>query len=128
MRWRRTRAWRAALGVDPARVNAATFTAGAALTGLAGALLAPMTGVVPTIGVAYVAKAFVTVIAGGASAVAGLLSSSALLGGVATAVGYVATPILGEVALLAARAGRGSPVAARYRRPILRRALMTLRP
>ena len=92
----------AALGVDPARANAATFTAGAALTGLAGALLAPMTGVVPTIGVAYVAKAFVTVIAGGASAVAGLLSSSALLGGVATAVGYVATPILGEVALLAA--------------------------
>lgn len=92
----------AALGVDPARVHAATFTAGAALTGLAGALLAPMTGVVPTIGVAYVAKAFVTVIAGGASAVAGLLSSSALLGGIGAAVSYVATPVLGEVALLAA--------------------------
>ena len=92
----------AALGVDPARVHAGAFTAGAALTGLAGALLAPMTGVVPTIGVAYVAKAFVTVIAGGASAVAGLLSSSALLGGIGTAVSYVATPVLGEVALLAA--------------------------
>lgn len=92
----------AALGVDRGRVYAATFTAGAALSGLAGALLAPVSGVVPTIGIAYVAKAFITVIAGGASAVAGTLSSASLLGAVSTGVGFLATPVLGEVALLAA--------------------------
>ena len=92
----------AAFGVDGARARAAAFTAGAALSGLAGALLAPVAGVVPTIGAAYIAKAFVTVIAGGASIVAGPLSAAALLGGVGTGVGFAATPAFGEVALLAA--------------------------
>jgi urea transport system permease protein len=53
-----------ALGVAPDRVYAATFAAGAALSGLAGALLAPLSGVVPTMGAAYIARAFITVIAG----------------------------------------------------------------
>ena len=92
----------AALGADRTRVYAATFTAGAALSGLAGALLAPISGVVPTIGLAYIAKAFITVIAGGASIVAGTVSSATLLGGVGTGVAFAATPVLGEVALLAA--------------------------
>lgn len=92
----------AALGADRTRVYAATFTAGAALSGLAGALLAPISGVVPTIGLAYIAKAFITVIAGGASIVAGTVSSATLLGGVGTGVAFATTPVLGEVALLAA--------------------------
>ena len=91
----------AALGIDRTRVYAATFAAGAALAGLAGALLAPVSGVAPAIGAAYVAKAFVTAIIGGASVVGGTLASSALLGGVGTGVGLAATPLLGEVALLA---------------------------
>src|SRR6202034_1230942 len=52
----------AALGVNPPRVYAVTFGIGAALSGLAGAVLAPVSGVFPTIGVAYVAKSFITVI------------------------------------------------------------------
>jgi len=50
----------AALGVNPPRVYAVTFGIGAALSGLAGAVLAPVSGVFPTIGVAYVAKSFIT--------------------------------------------------------------------
>ena len=57
----------AALGVNPPRVYAITFGVGAALSGLAGAVLAPVSGVFPTIGVAYVAKSFITVIGGGAA-------------------------------------------------------------
>ncbi len=45
-------------------------------------LLAPVTGVVPTIGAAYIAKAFITVISGGAAILAGTLSASALLGAI----------------------------------------------
>ncbi|HEY1884795.1 MAG TPA: branched-chain amino acid ABC transporter permease, partial [Roseiarcus sp.] len=61
----------AALGVNPSRVYSITFGAGAALTGLAGAVIAPVSGVFPTIGAAYVAKSFITVIGGGASMVTG---------------------------------------------------------
>ena len=43
----------------------ATFGYGAALTGLAGAMLVPITGAAPTMGVFFVGKAFITVIVGG---------------------------------------------------------------
>ncbi len=54
-----------ALGINPGVVYSATFAIGAALSGLAGGLLAPLTGVVPTMGGAFIAKAFITVIGGG---------------------------------------------------------------
>ncbi|HEX2528428.1 MAG TPA: branched-chain amino acid ABC transporter permease [Geminicoccus sp.] len=92
----------AALGIDPSKVYAVTFAIGAALSGLAGALIAPLSGVVPTMGTAYIAKAFITVITGGASILAGTLSASGLLGTVNTLGSFLTTPVLGEVALLAA--------------------------
>lgn len=90
----------AALGVSPTRIYSVTFTLGAALAGLAGGVLAPITGVVPTIGVAYVAKAFITVIGGGASVLAGTLSASTLFGAVNQLAVFATTPVIGEVALL----------------------------
>jgi branched-subunit amino acid ABC-type transport system permease component len=91
-----------ALGVQPARVYAVTFGIGAALSGLAGGVLAPVSGVFPTIGVAYVAKSFITVIGGGAAMVAGTVSASALFGTINQIATYATTPVFGEVALLAA--------------------------
>ena len=92
----------AALGVNPSRVYSITFGAGAALTGLAGAVIAPVSGVFPTIGAAYVAKCFITVIGGGASMVTGTAAASTLFGAVNQIATYVTTPVFGEVALLAA--------------------------
>jgi branched-chain amino acid transport system permease protein len=92
----------ASLGVDPSRVYALTFATGAAISGLAGALIAPLAGVVPTMGTAYIAKAFITVISGGAAILAGTLSAAGLLGTVNTIGSFLSTPVLGEVALLAA--------------------------
>jgi len=92
----------AALGVNPSRVYSITFGVGAALTGLAGAVVAPVSGIFPTIGAAYVAKCFITVIGGGASIVMGTASSSTLFGAVNQIATYVTTPVFGEVALLAA--------------------------
>jgi branched-subunit amino acid ABC-type transport system permease component len=90
----------AALGVSPSRIYSVTFALGAALAGLAGGVLAPITGVVPTIGVAYVAKAFITVIGGGASVLAGTLSAATIFGAVNQLVSFATTPVIGEVALL----------------------------
>jgi branched-subunit amino acid ABC-type transport system permease component len=85
----------AALGVNPARVYAVTFGIGAALSGLAGGVLAPVSGVFPTIGVAYVAKSFITVIGGGAAIVAGTASASALFGTINQIATYATTPVFG---------------------------------
>jgi branched-subunit amino acid ABC-type transport system permease component len=92
----------AALGVDPTRVYAVTFGIGAALSGLAGAVLAPVSGVFPTIGVAYVAKSFITVIGGGAAILSGTVSASALFGTINQIATFVTTPVFGEVGMLAA--------------------------
>lgn len=88
------------LGVNSAQVYAATFATGAALSGLAGGVIAPISGVVPAMGAQYVAKAFITVVAGGSSIVTGTLSSSALLGTLDTATTFVTTAVFGEVSLL----------------------------
>ena len=90
----------AALGVPTERVYALSFTAGAAVSGLAGALMAPFSGVVPTMGTAYIAKCFITVITGGAAMLAGTATASGLLGSVNTIGTFAFTPVLGEVLML----------------------------
>ena len=92
----------AGLGVNTGKIYAATFGLGAALSGLAGAILAPISGVVPVIGATYIAKAFITVISGGATALAGTASAATLLGAVNQVVTFLSTPVVGEVALLVA--------------------------
>ena len=91
----------AALGVSPSRVYAVTFAAGAALSGLAGALIAPFSGVVPTMGTSYIASTFITVITGGGAMLAGTASASTLLGSVSTLGTFATTPVLGQVLMLA---------------------------
>ena len=90
----------AALGISTQRVYSMTFGIGSALSGLAGGLLAPITGVLPTIGAIYIGKAFITVISGGTAILAGTASASILLGGVNGIVSFIIGPTMGEVALL----------------------------
>lgn len=90
----------AALGYSPDKIYMATFFAGSALSGLAGAVLAPLVGLVPTSGGAYIAKAFITVVAGGPSLIAGLVSSSGLFGLINQVFTFAISPVMGEVALL----------------------------
>ena len=91
-----------ALGVSTSRTYMITFGLGAAISGLAGGLLAPITGVLPTIGSVYIAKAFITVISGGMAILAGTTSASVLLGGINGIISFVTGPTMGEVALLVA--------------------------
>lgn len=92
----------ATLGVNPGLVYRVTFVIGAALSGLAGGLMAPVTGVVPTMGAQFVAEAFITVITGGAAIVVGTLSAAGLLGAISKIVTLATTTVYGNVALLLA--------------------------
>ena len=92
----------AALGYNPRTVYMVTFTVGAALSGLAGGVLAPLTGLLPSSGGAYIAKAFIAVITGGAGAViTGTLLSSSLFGAISQIVSFASTPVIGEIVMLA---------------------------
>jgi branched-chain amino acid transport system permease protein len=89
-----------ALGYSPSRVYMITFALGAAVSGLAGGVLAPLTGLVPTSGGQFIAKAFITVIAGGSSVIAGTTIGSALFGTVSKVIEMLSTTVGGEIALL----------------------------
>lgn len=91
-----------ALGVNSTFVYMATFGVGSALTGLAGGLIAPVTGVVPSMGINLIGPAFITVITGGASVVTGTLSASGLLGSIDQLVTFGFGPVYGGAALLIA--------------------------
>jgi len=56
------------------------FAFGSALAGLSGALIAPLIGVTPTMGLDYVAKAFFIVIVGGMGSIFGALGGGFVLG------------------------------------------------
>jgi branched-subunit amino acid ABC-type transport system permease component len=92
-----------ALGVNTDRIYMLTFSLGAGLAGLSGALLAPTTSIAPYMGQQFVAPAFITVVVGGATnVIAGALGSSLLLSLVKTPVGFWLGAFLGTVALLLA--------------------------
>ena len=92
----------AALGHSPHRIYMLTFVVGSMVSGLAGGVLSPLVGLTPTAGGQFIAKAFITVITGGASVVAGTVSASVLLGTVAKVFELLTSPVVGEMALLIA--------------------------
>jgi len=92
----------AALGVSPPTIYMVAFSLGSALAGLAGGVLAPISGVSPGMGAAYIAKAFITVLGGGPAIITGTGLASTLFGLINELVSFQTTPVLGDVALLLA--------------------------
>ena len=89
-----------AMGVNPSLVYMVTFGYGSALGGLAGAVLVPLTGVSPTLGLAFVAKAFVTVITGGHLPLLGTGLASSIFGAIDGVLSYRWSSVIGEVGVL----------------------------
>jgi branched-subunit amino acid ABC-type transport system permease component len=90
-----------ALGVSPSRIYMGTFVLGSALAGLAGGIVAPISGVAPTMGMAFMVKAFITVAGGGAAIITGTSLAAGLFGLVNEATTFLTTPVFGQVAMLA---------------------------
>jgi branched-chain amino acid transport system permease protein len=79
------------MGVDVERISAMGFGIGAALAGLAGALLITVSGVNAGIGAAISTKAFIMIMIGGAGVVSGALLGAVALGFI-EAFGYAFIP------------------------------------
>lgn len=81
-------------------VYMATFAYGSGMAGLAGAALAPLTGASPTMGAAFVSKAFINVIVAGGLPLIGTTIASAIFGSIDGAVSYLHSSIAGEISVL----------------------------
>ena len=90
------------MGVDTDRMYAATFGIGSALAGLAGALYAPVMTITPEYGTGFLVEAFVAVVVGGASVLAGTILASGFLGTVNAVFTNLAGTFIGQVAMLLA--------------------------
>jgi len=91
-----------ALGVNTGTVYSITFGLGAALAGLCGALYAPTTTTVPTMGGAFIVQSFVTVVVGGANALVGTAPAAAVLGGIQSYLAAAHGQTIGQIGLLIA--------------------------
>jgi branched-chain amino acid transport system permease protein len=70
----------AALGINIRRVFTLTFAAGAGLAGLGGALMTPVRGLLPTMGIDILPFAFVVVVLGGLGSLPGAILAGLLVG------------------------------------------------
>jgi branched-chain amino acid transport system permease protein len=90
------------VGIDTHAVSRLAVAIGIGLSGLAGAVLAPVYSVHPTMGVAFVFKAFAIVIIGGLGNVPGSLTAAILLGLLESIVGGFFSPaVVDSIAFVA---------------------------
>jgi urea transport system permease protein len=68
------------LGINTARIDALTFAFGAGLAGVAGAVLAPLKNVSPTMGIEYLVDSFMVVVLGGVGSLFGVVAGSLAIG------------------------------------------------
>jgi urea transport system permease protein len=88
-----------ALGINSGLVRFATFSLGAALASLAGALITPLSSVDPNMGVPWLVNAFMLVMVSGSSLVS-LVAATVLLGGAQVLISTYGSPILGGLTIV----------------------------
>ena len=86
-----------ASGIAVNRVYSATFAFGAALAGLAGALMVPLYPLNADMGVTFLIKAFLAVMLGGVGGLQGSVAGSALVGSISAALPWVIKPVVADV-------------------------------
>ncbi len=88
-----------ALGIDSARVRFATFSIGAGLAAMAGALITPLLSIDPLMGVPWLLNAFMLVMVSGTSLFS-LALACLVLGGAQVVVSTYTSPVLGTLTIV----------------------------
>lgn len=82
------------LGINKDRMYTFSFVGGAALAGLAGAVVAPIAAVGPGMGSTYLLSSFLAVITGGASTIIGVVPGSIIIAGLSNVLEFSIRPLL----------------------------------
>ncbi|WP_420558760.1 ABC transporter permease subunit [Roseovarius sp.] len=86
-----------AIGIESSRTNMLTFSIGCGLAGFAGAVLLPILPATPSMGFAFVIKAFLTVVVAGPVTLTGSALTAIGLGGGASVTASFMTSVVGDV-------------------------------
>jgi urea transport system permease protein len=87
----------ACLGIDTRRLDRLTFAFGAALAGLAGAVMAPIMSVDPQMGLGFLVPAFLSILVGGVGQLAGTLVGATAIGAVDTVTANLWSPVVAQI-------------------------------
>jgi branched-chain amino acid transport system permease protein len=85
-----------ACGISTRKLYALTFAFGAALAGLAGALIVPLYQLSADIGIRFLVQAFLSVMLGGVGTFEGPVLGAAAVGGMAAGLPWVVIPVLAD--------------------------------
>jgi branched-chain amino acid transport system permease protein/urea transport system permease protein len=88
------------LGIASPPIYSLSFAIGAALSGLAGALIAPLITVQPFMGPVFLVRGFLTVIIGGAGALIGVVGGAGVIGFTEGIIQYFQSSVGAQVAVL----------------------------
>ncbi|MGH7318712.1 MAG: branched-chain amino acid ABC transporter permease [Candidatus Rokuibacteriota bacterium] len=91
----------AVLGINTRRMNTMSFALGAALAGVAGAVMSPLIGIYPSMGLGFVVQSFMAVILGGLGGLGGVLAGSTVIGGLQSMLTFFIEPVAGITLTLA---------------------------
>lgn len=86
-----------AIGIDSTKTNTLTFAVGCGLAGFAGAVLLPIVPATPSMGFAFVIKAFLTVVVAGPVTLTGSALAAIGLGGGSSITASFMTSVAGDV-------------------------------
>jgi urea transport system permease protein len=94
---RRNRSITGCLGIDTARVDLVIFAFGSGLAGIAGAIVAPIKTVSPTMGFPYAVDAFMVLILGGVGKLVGVFAGSVVIGESETVLSFIYNNVIGQM-------------------------------
>ena len=86
-----------ASGISTNAIYGATFACGAALAGLAGALIVPVFSLFADLGLRFLIQGFVAVMVGGVGSFAGPVAGAGVIGTLAAALPWVIPPVIADV-------------------------------
>jgi len=87
------------LGINTARIDVYTFAFGSGLAGIAGAILAPMKAISPTMGIDFLMDSFMVVVLGGVGSIAGTAFGSFLIGESKQLLSIASTETIAKIAV-----------------------------
>jgi len=86
-----------ASGISTSAIYGVTFAFGAALAGLAGALIVPVFSLFADLGIRFLIQGFVAVMLGGIGSFAGPVAGAGVIGTMSAALPWVMPPVIADV-------------------------------